>query len=162
MTNEEGKTGTASASVTVNDVGPQFTAADLSATPATDQPRGRHGHAGRRVHRSRPAQRITATIDWGDGTAPTVLYGLFNEIAATATPGLIRISAAHQYMSQRQTTTITVSVSDGTVTTIGQHLDRGEPRRTHDPDRECRRRRRPRTVSLTASSPSRARAKPRR
>src|SRR5207245_2043342 len=39
----------------------------------------------------------TATIDWGDGSPPTVLRDLFGQIVATATPGLFAYSAAHQY-----------------------------------------------------------------
>ena len=117
VTNEEGKTGTAAASLAVIDAGPQLTAAGLSATPATINQGGTTTLGGEFTDPA-PLGDITATIDWGDATAPTVLYGLFNQIISTGTPGLYGISSAHQYMTSGNYD-ITVSLSDGTVTTTG-------------------------------------------
>ncbi len=120
VTNEEGKTGTTSASVTVTDLGPQITSSDLSLSGLT-QPDQDATDEGSTITLSGtfgdpdPESQLTVTIDWGDGTTQTVLYGLFNEISATASPGFYAFSAAHQYMSTGNYN-IDVAVSDSAVT----------------------------------------------
>ena len=116
VTDEEGQTATTSATVTVSDTGPQFTATGSpAATPSTVDQGGTTTLTAEFTD-SRPASDLTATINWGDGTAPSVLYNVFNEIAATSTPGQYTLSAAHEYMASGDYN-VTVSLSDGTVTT---------------------------------------------
>ena len=62
-----------------------------------------------------PLNPLTVTIDWGDGTTPTVLYGLFNEISAATTPGQYTFAAPHQFQSSGSYS-INVSVSDSAIT----------------------------------------------
>ncbi len=64
------------------------------------------------------------TIDWGDGSTPTVLSDLLGQIvASTTTPGLFTYSAQHQYLNNPPgeptggTYDIHVSVSDDVSTT---------------------------------------------
>ena len=63
------------------------------------------------------------TIDWGDGSTPTVLRELLGQVVPSATPGLYTYSAAHQYLNNPPgeptggTYDIRVSVSDGVSTT---------------------------------------------
>ncbi len=68
------------------------------------------------------SEPYTVTIDWGDGTADTVLTSDDNQVFATSQPGVFDYIATHQYLNDPAgiaTTTlvgdpITVSVSDGT------------------------------------------------
>ncbi len=117
VTNEEGKTGTASASVTVTDSGPQISASDLSVTDQSGQTSVYEGDTvtlSGQFTDPGTLNPITVTVDWGDGTTPTVLYGSFNEIATSAMPGLYTFSAPHQYMSSGDYD-INVTVSDSAV-----------------------------------------------
>ena len=65
----------------------------------------------------------TVTIDWGDGSTPTVLSELDGQVVQSATPGLFTYSTTHQYLSNPPgeltggTYAINVSVSDGVNTT---------------------------------------------
>ena len=140
MTNEEGKTGTASASVTVNDVAPQFTAADLILSAAGDrQPRATPS----RCPASSPTR--TRSAHHGDDRLGRRLGAhralrLFNEIVATATPGVYTLlghspvpdHAGDYGGSTRQVSFRRHDHHDG------QHVDHGQPCRTDDPDRERR------------------------
>lgn len=121
VTNEEGKAATASPSVTVTDAGPQITPADLSLS----EPVANEGDTitlDGQFTNPGSLNPVTVTIDWGDGSTPTVLYGLFNEIATSATPGLYTFSVTHHYEDNPPgeltggAYDIQVSVSDGAVT----------------------------------------------
>ena len=117
MTNEEGKAGTASTSLIVNKVPPLFTAADMSLSEPvatggdTITLNGQFTDPG-------TLETHTVTINWGDGSAPTVLLELLGQVVASTTPGLYTFSAAHQYLNNppgepaESTDDIHVSVSD--------------------------------------------------
>ena len=65
----------------------------------------------------------TVTINWGDGSTPTVLYSCSARSSPSTTPGLYTFSAAHQYLNNPPgeptgaTDDIHVSVSDDVSTT---------------------------------------------
>ncbi len=122
VTNEEGKAGTASTSIIVNKVPPQFTAADMSLSEPvatggdTITLDGQFTDPG-------TLESHTVTINWGDGSAPTVLLELLGQVVASTAPGLYTFSAAHQYLNNppgalaEATDDIHVSVSDAVSTT---------------------------------------------
>ncbi len=122
VTNDEGKTGTADTSVTIENVAPQFTAANLSLSQTTVTEGDTITLDGQFTDPG-TLDPHTATIDWGDGSTPTVLLDTLGQIVASATPGLFTYSAAHQYLnnppgqSTGGTYTILVSVSDDVSTT---------------------------------------------
>ena len=98
VTDEDGKIGTASTAVTVANVAPQFTSADLhlSETTAVENDNvtltGRFSDPG-------TLDPHTVTIEWGDGSAPSVLLDSLGQIEATATPGEFTYSGTHQYLN---------------------------------------------------------------
>ena len=86
MTNQNNQVGYASASVTVNKVAPQFTAADLSLSPATANEGDTITLSGQFTDPD-AVSSYTVTIDWGDGSTPTVLSELDGQVVQSATPG---------------------------------------------------------------------------
>ena len=122
VTNENGKAGYASASVTVNKVAPQFTAADLSLSETTANEGDTITLNGQFTDPDALSSH-TVTIDWGDGSTPTVLSELVGQVVPSATPGLYTYSATHQYLNNPPgeltggSYDINVSVSDGVNTT---------------------------------------------
>ena len=122
VTNEEGKAGTASTSIIVNKVPPQFTAADMSLS----QPVATGGDTttlGGQFTDPGTLETHTVTINWGDGSPPAVLLELVGQVVASTTPGLYTFSASHQYLNNlpgqpaEATHDIHVSVSDAVSTT---------------------------------------------
>ena len=75
VTNENDQVGYASASVTVNKVAPQFTAADLSLSETTANEGDTITLNGQFTDPD-AVSSYTVTIDWGDGSTPTVLSEL--------------------------------------------------------------------------------------
>ena len=122
VTDEDGKIGIASTSVIVSNVPPQFTAADLKLSEPiafegdTINLDGQFTDPG-------TLDPHTVTIDWGDGSSPTVLLGVLDQVVASTTPGLYTYSAAHEYLNNPPgepiggTYDIHVSVSDDVSTT---------------------------------------------
>ncbi len=90
-TNQHNQTGHASASVTVSNVAPQFTAADLSLSKSTAT-EGDTVTLNGQFTDPGTIDPHTVTIDWGDGSPPTVLSELAGQVVATATPGLFTYS----------------------------------------------------------------------
>ena len=122
VTDEEGEIGAASTSITVSNVPPQFTAGDLSLS----EPIANEGDTITLDGQFTDPGTLdphSVTIDWGDGSTPTVLYSLFGQIVASTTPGLFTYSVAHQYEQNPPgiptggTYDIHVSVSDDVSTT---------------------------------------------
>ena len=90
MTNQDNKVGYASASVTVNKVAPQFTAADLSLS----EPIATEGDTITLTASSPTRTRsssYTVTIDWGDGSTPTVLSELDGQVVASSHAGALHL-----------------------------------------------------------------------
>ena len=122
VANQYNQVGYASASVTVNKVAPQFTAADLSLSPATVI-EGETTTLSGQFTDPDALSSYTVTIDWGDGSTPTVLSELDGQVVPSATPGLFTYSTTHQYLSNPPgelsggSYAINVSVSDGVNTT---------------------------------------------
>ena len=122
VTNQYDQVGYASASVTVNKVAPQFTAADLSLSPTTANEGDTITLSGQFTDPD-ALSSYTVTIDWGDGSTPTVLSELDGQVVPSATPGLYTYSTTHQYLSNPPgeltggSYAINVSVSDGVNTT---------------------------------------------
>jgi len=118
VTNEYYKVGFASASVTVNKVAPQFTAADLHLSKSIAN-EGDTITLGGRFTDPDALSSYTVTIDWGDGSTPTVLLELLGQVVQSATPGLYTYSTTHQYLDNPPgeltggSYDIHVSVSDG-------------------------------------------------
>ena len=96
-TNQNGQVGYASASVTVNKVAPQFTAADLSLSE-TNANEGDTITLDGQFTDPDALSSYTVTIDWGDGSTPTVLSELDGQVVLSATPGLYTYSTTHQYL----------------------------------------------------------------
>ncbi len=114
---EEGQVGpAASSTVTVSNVAPQFTAADLSLSESTASENDTVTLNGRFTDPG-TLDPHNVTINWGDGSQ-TVLLGLLGQVIASASPGLFTYSAAHQYLDNPDgepsggTYDINVSVSD--------------------------------------------------
>ncbi len=122
-TNQYDKAGYASAIVTVNKVGPQFTAADLKLSPPTAVEGDTITLNGQFTDPDGLHSAYTVTIDWGDGSTPTVLSELDGQVVPSATPGIFTYSTTHVYLSNPPgeltggTYAINVSVSDGVNTT---------------------------------------------
>ncbi len=120
--NQSGQVGYASASVTVNKVAPQFTAADLSLSKTTANEGDTITLFGQFTDPDAESS-YTVTIDWGDGSTSTGLSELDGQIVQSATPGLYTYSITHQYLSippgqpTGGTYSIHVLVSDGVNTT---------------------------------------------
>ncbi len=118
VTNQNDQVGYASASVTVNKVAPQFTAADLSLSKTTANEGDTITLDGQFTDPD-ALSSYTVTIDWGDGSTPTVLRELLGQVVLSATPGLYTYSTTHQYLRSPPgepaggTYDIHVSVSDG-------------------------------------------------
>ena len=122
VTNQNDLLGYASASVTVNKVAQQFTAADLSLSE-TNANEGDTITLNGQFTDPDLVSSNTVTIDWGDGSAPTVLYQIDAQVFPSATtPGLFTYSATHSYLYNSAIATpglnsdtfnINVSVSDG-------------------------------------------------
>jgi Ca2+-binding RTX toxin-like protein len=117
------KAGFASASVTVNKVAPQFTAGDLSLSKAIANEGDTIKLSGQFTDPDSQSS-YTATVDWGDGSAPTGLSEQFGQIVQSPTKlGLYTYSATHQYLDNPPgeltggAYEINVSVSDGVNTT---------------------------------------------
>ena len=117
-TSQNGQVGNASASVTVNKVAPQFTAADLTLSKTTANEGDTITLDGQFTDPDAESS-YTVTIDWGDGSTPTVLSELLGQIVQSATPGLYTYSTTHQYVNVPPgepaggAYDIHVSVSDG-------------------------------------------------
>ena len=123
VTNQDQEVGFASTIVTVNKVAPQFTAADLNLSETVANEGDTITLSGQFTDPD-SFSSYTATIDWGDGSTPTTLYGLLGQIVeSTTTPGLYTYSATHQYLSNPPgeltggSYSIQVSVTDGVNTT---------------------------------------------
>ena len=121
-TNQYNLVGYATAIITVNKAGPQFTAADLSVSPAIAQEGETINLIGQFTDLDTLSSH-TVTIDWGDDSTPTVLGELEGQVVQSATPGLFTYSTTHQYLSNPPgeltggSYAINVSVSDGVNTT---------------------------------------------
>ncbi len=117
-TNQYGEAGYVSAIVTVNKVGPQFTAADLGLSKTTVN-EGDAVTLNGQFTDPDAAGSYTVTIDWGDGSTPTILSELDGQVVPSATPGIYTYSSAHQYLHTPVgdptggSYNIEVSVSDG-------------------------------------------------
>ncbi len=117
-TNQYGEAGYVSAIVTVNKVGPQFTAADLGLSKTTVN-EGDAVTLNGQFTDPDAAGSYTVTIDWGDGSTPTILSELDGQVVPSATPGIYTYSSAHQYLHTSVgdptggSYNIEVSVSDG-------------------------------------------------
>ena len=88
VTNEEYKTGQASTSVTVSDVAPHFTAADLSLS----EPNATGGDTitlGGQFTDPATFEPHTVTINWGDGSPPTQLTQLLGQVVALGHTGAL-------------------------------------------------------------------------
>ena len=145
MTNEEGKTGTASASVTVSDVAPAVHRGRPVAVGA-GRHRGRHGHALGPVHRSRPAQpdhrhdRLGRRHD-----ADRALRALQRDRRVDDARALYLLGSppVFEQSSRRRPAGPTPSTSRCRTARSRRrpaHPDHGQQRRTRDPDRERRQR----------------------
>ena len=126
VTSASGQVGYASANVTVSSSSaPQFRAADLSLSAATINEGDTITLSGQFTDPS-PLSSYSVTIDWGDGSSPTVLSTLDGQVVASATPGLYTYSVTHQYLSSPPgeltggSYSINVSVTDGVNTTSAQ------------------------------------------
>ena len=119
------KTGYASASITVNKVGPAVHRGRPESVGA-DRQRGRHDHTQRPVHgpgrsSARTPSRSTGATDRRSTDSRTSSLGQI--VASPNTPGLYTYSASHQYLDNPPgeltggSYPITVSVSDGANTT---------------------------------------------
>ena len=123
VTNAQSQTGQASASVTVSNVSPQFTAADLSLSESTATEGDTVTLSGTFTLDPGTLDPHTVTINWGDGSTPSVESELAGQVVATAIPGLFTYSAAHEYLNNPPgmptggTYDIHVSVSDDVSTT---------------------------------------------
>ncbi len=128
-TNQNDEAGYASASVTVSKVAPQFTAADLTLSATTANEGDTITLSGQFTDPD-ALSSYTVTIDWGDGSNPTLLGELDGQVVQSATPGLYTYSTTHQYLSNPPgkltggSYQINVSVSDGVNTEFGRHVDR--------------------------------------
>ena len=98
VTDEDGKIGTASTSVTVANVAPQFTAADLLLSESTALENDTVTLNGQFIDPG-TLDSHTVTIDWGDGSPPTVLLDMLGQVVATGAPGQFAYSFAHQYLN---------------------------------------------------------------
>ena len=126
VTNQNGLAAYTSATVTVNKVAPTFTASDLTLSE-TNANEGDTIKLNGQFTDPDAASSYTVTIDWGDGSTPTVLNEIDGQVFASAsTPGLYTYSATHSYLynsaiatpgSNADTYNIHVSVSDGVNTT---------------------------------------------
>ncbi len=127
VTNQQGQIGQASASVTVSNVAPQFTAADLSLSEPTATEGDTITLNGRFTDPG-TLDPHTVTIGWGDGSIPTALTELAGQVVATATPGLFTYSVTHQYLNNPPgeptggSYDIHVSVSDDVSTTSADRI----------------------------------------
>ena len=97
VVDEDGKIGRASTSITVSNVAPQFTASNLSLSETTANENDVVTLNGQFTDPG-TLDRHTVTIDWGDGSPPTVLLEQLGRVLASSpTPGLFTYSATHQY-----------------------------------------------------------------
>ena len=87
----------AAASVTINKVAPQISAADLGLS-ATNANEGDPVTLSGRFTDPDLVSSYSVTINWGDGSSPSVLSSLYGEITATSTPGVFTFSAQHVYL----------------------------------------------------------------
>ncbi len=111
------------ASVTVSNVSPQFTPADLSLSESTAT-EGDTVTLNGQFTDPGTVDPHTVTINWGDGSQPTTLTELAGQVIASAmTPGLFTYSAPHTYLNNPPgeptggTYDIHASVSDDVSTT---------------------------------------------
>ena len=117
VTNEEFKSGHAATSVTVSDVAPAFTAADLHLSEPAATGGDTITLSGRFTDLAQFGAH-TVTINWGDGSAPVQLTQLLGQVVPSATPGLYTYTVTHQYLNNpvgspaSQTDAIAVTVSD--------------------------------------------------
>ncbi len=96
VTNDEGRTGSTSATIMVSNVAPAF----LSGSPQLSSSSIDEGSVVTLSGEFTDPGTLdphTVTIDWGDGSTATVLLSLLNQIASTPTPGLYSFSADHAY-----------------------------------------------------------------
>ncbi|MHB1557348.1 MAG: beta strand repeat-containing protein, partial [Isosphaeraceae bacterium] len=120
VTNEEYRTGSASAVVTVNAVAPQLTPSDLALSESVATEGDTVTLAGSFTDPN-ALNSYTVTIDWGDGTAATVLSEAQGQVLASSSPGVYTFSAPHLYdvnppgIPSGGQYPITVTVSDGTL-----------------------------------------------
>ena len=115
--------GQAFASVTVSNVAPQFTAADLSLSETTATEGDTVALNGQFTDPG-TVDPHTVTINWGDGSQPMTITEMAGQVVASATtPGLFTYSVSHTYLNNPPgeptggTYDIHVSVSDDVSTT---------------------------------------------
>ena len=141
VTNQYNEADYASAIVTVNKVAPQFTAADLNLSPPTAIEGDTITLSGQFTDPD-ALSSYTVTIDWGDGSAPTVLSELQGQVVQSATPGLYTYSTTHQYLSNPPGEPTGGSLRDPRFGVrrcehhFGRHVDRREQCGALGPDRE--------------------------
>ncbi len=125
VTDEDGKFSLASASVLVANVAPEFTSADLKLSESSAFENDAVTLSGRFTDPG-TLDAHTVTIDWGDGSPPTILLDSLGEVAATGVPGQFAYSVAHQYLNNPSGQAsggayqINVSVADDVATTSAQ------------------------------------------
>ncbi len=122
VTNLNGQSGYASATVSVNKVAPQFTSSDLSLSE-TNANEGDTVTLSGQFTDPDSLSSYSVTIDWGDGSTPITLNEIDGQVfASTTTPGLYTYSTTHPYFyniadatpgSNSDTYNIQVSVTDG-------------------------------------------------
>jgi Ca2+-binding RTX toxin-like protein len=98
VTDEDGKTGTATTSVTVANLAPNFTSADLLLSESTAFENDTVSLNGQFIDPG-TLDSHTVTIDWGDGSPPTVLLDTLGQVVPAGAPGLFAYSFAHQYVN---------------------------------------------------------------
>ena len=97
VTNDEGKTNSATAAVTVSNVAPQFTAGSPQLSSSNIDEGDTVTLSGEFTDPG-TLEPHTVTINWGDGSTPTVLSSMLGQISTTSTPGLFSFSAQHPYL----------------------------------------------------------------
>ena len=134
VTSDQNKIGTASTLITVSNVPPQFTSANLRLTsenvPVSSVNEGDTVTLTGQFTDPGSLDPHTVTINWGDGSASTVLLGLLGQVTETA-PGAFTYSAQHEYLYNPldesadgafNVDTIQVSVADDVSTTSASTL----------------------------------------
>ncbi len=123
VTNEEFKEGSTATSVVVNNVAPQFTAADLTLSEPVATEGDTITLSGQFTDPG-TLDPHTVTINWGDGSQPTELYSVLDQVVASTTmPGLYSYSTTHRYLNNPPgeptggSYPIAVSVADDVSTT---------------------------------------------
>ena len=141
VANQYNQVGYASANVAVNKVGPQFTAADLSLSQTTANEGDTITLSGQFTDPDTLSSH-TVTIDWGDGSAPTVLSEVDGQVVESTTAGLFNYSITHQYLSNPSGELTERQLRDQRVGVgrcehrLGRHVDRREQHGANDSDRE--------------------------